>query len=44
MKDFALELAAQIKQSAEIGYRAEPNMIDALNASYDYGYTKEQQK
>ena len=41
MKDYTLELANQIKQPAEMGYRAEPNMIDALNASIDYGYTQE---
>lgn len=43
MKDFALEIAGQIKQSAEVGFRAEPNMIDALNASYEYGYNKQTQ-
>ena len=43
MKEYALEIAKEIKWNAEVGSRAQPNLIDALNASYDYGYTKEAQ-
>ena len=41
MKEYALEIGREIKLNAEVGGRSEANLIDALNASYDYGYTKE---
>lgn len=41
MKEFALEVGREIKQNSEVGGRAESNLIDALHASYEYGYTKE---
>ena len=43
MQEYCLEIAKEIKSNAEVGGRAMPNLIDALNASYDYGYTKESQ-
>jgi len=41
MKEYALEIAKEIKWNSEVGSRAQPNLMDALNAAYDYGYTKE---
>ena len=41
MKEFALEIGREIKQNSEVGGRSQSNLIDALNASYEYGYTKE---
>ena len=41
MKEFALEIGREIKLNSEVGARSEVNLIDALNASYEYGYTKE---
>tara|TARA_B110000305_G_C19293247_1_gene565257 strand:- start:679 stop:870 length:192 start_codon:yes stop_codon:yes gene_type:complete len=41
MRQYALEIGQDMKNNAEIGMRSEPNLIDALNTSYDYGYTKE---
>jgi hypothetical protein len=43
MKEFALEIGREMKMNSEVGGRSEVNMIDALNASYEYGYTKELQ-
>ena len=42
MKDYALEIGGEIKRSAEIGMRSQPNLIDALNTAVAYGYDKEQ--
>jgi histone H3/H4 len=41
VKEFALEISKEIKYNAELAGRSEPNMIDTLNASYDYGYNKQ---
>jgi hypothetical protein len=43
MKEYALDIATSIKQNAENGYRSQPNLIDTLNASYDYECKKEDQ-
>ena len=43
VQEFALEIGREIKSNAEIGGRAQPNLVDALNASYEYGYTKKAQ-
>ena len=43
MKDYALEIASEIKANAENGGRSQPNLIDALNASIDYGCDKKTQ-
>jgi hypothetical protein len=32
-----------MKSNAEIGGRSQPNLIDGLNAAYEYGYTKKAQ-
>jgi hypothetical protein len=40
MKDYAVEIAMEIKSNAENGGRSQPNLIDALNASADYGFDK----
>jgi hypothetical protein len=41
MKEYALEIGREIKLNAEIGGRSQANLIDGLNASYEYGYTKD---
>ena len=41
MKEYALEIGKEVKINAEVGGRCEANLIDALNASYEYGYKKE---
>jgi hypothetical protein len=41
MKEYALEIAKEIKTNAEVGGRSQPNLIDALNAGFDYGSTKQ---
>lgn len=43
MKDYAVEIAMEIKSNAENGGRSQPNLIDALNASADYGFDKKSQ-
>ena len=40
MKEYALQIAKEIKSNAEVGGRSQPNLIDTLNASFDYGYDK----
>jgi len=40
VEEFALEIGKEIKTNAEIGGRAQPNLVDGLNAAYEYGYTK----
>ena len=42
MKSFAIELAKEIKNNAEVGGRSQPNLIDALNASFDFNSEKEE--
>ena len=42
MREFALEIGSEIKRNAEVGMRAQPNLVDALNTSLDYGYNKNQ--
>jgi len=41
MKEYALEIGREIKLNAEVGGRSQANLIDGLNASYEYGYTKD---
>ena len=43
MQEFALEIGREIKSNAEVGGRSQPNLVDGLNAAYEYGYTKKAQ-
>ena len=40
MKEYAFEIGREMKINAEVGGRCEANLIDALNASYEFGYNK----
>ena len=43
MNEFALEIASEMRHTSEGGHlrgRPYPNLIDALDASYDFGYDK----
>ena len=44
VKEYALEISKEIKQNAELAGRSEPNLIDSLNAAYDFGYNKQAQQ
>ncbi len=41
VQEFALEIGQEIKTNAEVGGRSQPNLVDALNASHEYGYDKQ---
>lgn len=43
VQEFALEIGQEIKTNAEVGGRSQPNLVDALNASHEYGYDKQTQ-
>ena len=40
VQEFAMEIGREMKSNAEIGGRSQPNLVDGLNAAYEYGYTK----